>query len=198
MADPPLLAGGDQDSAASALPATAVTAPVSAPGVVDGVTAADSFDGVPAPVAFTPRTWKVYVVPLVRPVMVVLVVGTPPVVNGMVTERMTVPATLTSTENPVSEPTSDAFDQVSVAAALPAVALSRVGARAPTVETVWSRNLSCSTFHKVSVPSPVAGVTTGGVPGAPGVTTAGVLLLSVTDTEPFAFLTMVYCESGPL
>src|SRR3954447_6434574 len=53
-------------------------------------------------------------------------------------------------------------------------------------------------LHSVSVPSPVAGVTTAGVVAVAGVTTAGVLLLSVTDNEPFAFLTMVYCANGPL
>src|SRR3954469_17975870 len=53
-------------------------------------------------------------------------------------------------------------------------------------------------LNSVSDPSPEAGVTTGGVPGAPGVTVAGVLLLSVTVTDPFALLVMVYCEAGPL
>src|SRR4051812_47532805 len=93
---------------------------------------------------------------------------------------------------------SEAGVHASVTEALPATAERPVGASGGATATMPSVNERRSTLNSVSVPSPVAGVTTGGVPGAPGVTTAGVLLLSVTVTDPLVLVVTVYCDAGPL
>jgi hypothetical protein len=66
------------------LPAVAVT-PVGALGTVDGVTEFEAADDALVPLAFVAVTVKVYVVPLVRPVIVigepVLVAVKPPMLD---------------------------------------------------------------------------------------------------------------------
>ena len=70
--EPPLDAGGLQDTDACESPAVATTL-VGAPGTVagaDGVTAFDAPDAGPVPTAFAAVTVNVYDVPLVRPATV--------------------------------------------------------------------------------------------------------------------------------
>ena len=72
IGEPPSLAGAVHDTPADSKPRVATTAVV-CPGSPFGVTALDAADRAPAPKAFTARTWRVYVVPLTRPVTVPLV-----------------------------------------------------------------------------------------------------------------------------
>jgi len=80
MAEPPLLTGSVQVTAASgvepkATPPTLVALPmVGAPGTVAGVAGADAADAGPVPAELVAVTVKVYGVPLVRPSTVQLVV----------------------------------------------------------------------------------------------------------------------------
>jgi hypothetical protein len=70
IADPPLLAGAVNEIVAEPFPATALT-DVGVPGTVDGVTEFVALDAVLVPLAFVAVTVNVYVVPLVRPVIVI-------------------------------------------------------------------------------------------------------------------------------
>ena len=70
MAEPPLLAGAVNDTVASPLPRVAVT-PVGASGTVAGTTEFEVPDDVLVPVLFVAVTVNVYVVPLVKPVIVI-------------------------------------------------------------------------------------------------------------------------------
>jgi hypothetical protein len=70
MVDPPLFTGGVKVIVASPLPRTAVTL-VGAPGVVAGIIEVLGEEAFPVPTAFVAVTVKVYVVPFVRPVMVI-------------------------------------------------------------------------------------------------------------------------------
>ena len=69
IAAPPLLAGAAKLTVACVLPATAL-ALVGAPGTVAGVTALDGALAGPEPTLLVAVTVKVYVVPLVSPVIV--------------------------------------------------------------------------------------------------------------------------------
>lgn len=69
IADPPLLAGADQETAAVASPADAET-DTGAPGTVLGITAEDGLEAGPVPEEFLAATVNVYEVPLVNPVTV--------------------------------------------------------------------------------------------------------------------------------
>ena len=66
--EPPVEVGAVHLTVAAVLRPVAVTL-VGAPGVVAGVTAFDAADCGPVPTAFVAATLKVYVVPLVRPVI---------------------------------------------------------------------------------------------------------------------------------
>src|SRR5665213_3728504 len=68
MAEPPLSVGALQLTSADAVSEMAEVA-VGAPGAVNGV-AVPGFDAVPLPTALSARTFTVYVVPLVRPLIV--------------------------------------------------------------------------------------------------------------------------------
>jgi hypothetical protein len=70
MAEPPLLAGASKETVASPLPLVADTF-VGAPGTVAGTTELLVPDDTLSPVALVAVTVKVYVVPLVRPVIVI-------------------------------------------------------------------------------------------------------------------------------
>jgi hypothetical protein len=124
MALPPLEAGAVHDTLAAALPAVATT-PVGAPGAVaapTGVTAFDGVDAGPVPAALEALTVKKYVVPFVNPVTVALVAGaatvavSPPGLDVTVYEVTMLPP---STSGGVHD---------TVACALPATAVTRVGA----------------------------------------------------------------------
>jgi hypothetical protein len=104
MAEPPLLTGGVNVIVASPLPRTAVTL-VGAFGVVAGVIELLVDDEELVPFAFVAVTVNVYIVPLVRPVIKVLVafvvvtipvfdvivyevIGEPPLLAGAVNETV--------------------------------------------------------------------------------------------------------------
>ena len=70
MAEPPLLAGGVKVIVASPFPRTALT-PVGAPGTVAGVTELLVAEAALVPYELVAVTVKVYVTPLVKPVMVI-------------------------------------------------------------------------------------------------------------------------------
>jgi hypothetical protein len=76
IAAPPFDAGAVHDSATCPCPAVPATA-VGAPGTVAGVTAAEAAEFGPIPTLLTAATWKVYAVPLVRPVTVNVVPAEP-------------------------------------------------------------------------------------------------------------------------
>src|SRR4051794_11939297 len=151
-----------------------------------GVTGAEAADSGPVPIVFTPATVKVYVVPLVRPVTVVLA-AVPVAGTGMpVTARCVTPLTFTRMVKLVS-PTLDGKVKFTVAWALPAVTEVIVGWAGSETASVWSLNFSCSTLNSVSVPSPVAGTATVG----------GTDVLSATVMEPFGFAVIEYWARGP-
>src|SRR4051812_17088913 len=90
MAEPPLTAGAAQFAVAvmgapAAAPATAVPM-TGALGTVAGVTGADLAEKPLVPMALVARTWKVYPVPLARPVIVLVVAAVPVSIvrNGVV------------------------------------------------------------------------------------------------------------------
>ena len=123
---PPLLAGAAQLTPAEALPADALTA-VGAVGTAAGVvTAFDGADAAPGPTELVAFTVKVYVVALLRPVTMTLVPDvvavTPPgddvtmYVSGVAVEPLM--------------PSHAGRAQLTVAEALPAVAVAPVGASA--------------------------------------------------------------------
>ena len=74
IVDPPLETGAVQLTVAAALPAV-TTLIAGAPGTVTaaGITALDGAEAGPAPTAFVAETMKVYDVPLINPVTVVVV-----------------------------------------------------------------------------------------------------------------------------
>ena len=74
IGDPPLLAGAEKLMVAWPLPLVALTE-VGAPGVVAGTTELLVPEDVLVPIALVAVTVKVYVVPLVRPV---IMIGEPP------------------------------------------------------------------------------------------------------------------------
>jgi len=69
MAVPPSTIGAAHDRATVVFPRVPTTA-VGSPGTPVGVTAFEAAESEPVPRAFTARTWRVYVVPLTRPVIV--------------------------------------------------------------------------------------------------------------------------------
>ena len=81
MEAPPLLEGADHEtSMPPVLSAVAVTA-VGASGTVRGVIDVDAVEYGPSPAMFFAATWKVYAVPLVRPVTVAEVTVPVPSLN---------------------------------------------------------------------------------------------------------------------
>jgi hypothetical protein len=74
IAEPPLLAGAVNATAASALPPVAVPM-VGAPGTVAGVTLFEAADAAPVPSAFVAATVNVYAVPFASPATVIAVHG---------------------------------------------------------------------------------------------------------------------------
>src|SRR6266545_4566150 len=184
MVAPPLLDGAVHRTVAETSPAVAVPI-VGALGTAAGVTVFDAPESAPAPLALTARTTKLYAVPLVNPVIVVLVA----LPGVTLTVRITVVPVRTSTWKPVSavEPVSAGAVQLTVAVVLPRTAATPVGAPGVPTGAAESANSSRSMLNSVSLPSPVAGAPTAG----------GVLVVSVTVTEPFAFGVIVYCVEGP-
>jgi hypothetical protein len=69
IAAPPLFVGAAKESEIDWFPGVA-TALLTAPGVVAGVPTAEAIDAVPEPTAFIARSFIVYSVPFVKPVMV--------------------------------------------------------------------------------------------------------------------------------
>jgi hypothetical protein len=126
IGDPPLLAGAVQLTTAEALPRTGIPM-VGAPGTPTGVTEAERADEALLPTALTATTPNVYVVPLVRPVTVMLIA-----VAGAWTVRTGVVAlpTNTCTSNRVigDPPLLAGGDQFTTAAALPPVGVPMTGA----------------------------------------------------------------------
>jgi hypothetical protein len=128
IADPPLLAGAVQLTVACALPAVAVPI-VGAPGAVMticGVTGVVAPENAPVPAEFTAATSNVYAVPFVSPPITALVAVAP---DTGVVETSVVPENA-RTEYPViaDPPLFAGAVQVTVACALPAVAVPIVGA----------------------------------------------------------------------
>src|SRR5690349_5480198 len=124
MALPPSLSGAVQETDADALPAVAVTA-VGAPGTVAGATGVTLLEGAEdglEPTAFVATTVNVYVVPLVRPVTVADVT--------LFATRMLAPAGLEVIVYEVIglPPVESGASHATVADALPAVAVTPVGA----------------------------------------------------------------------
>jgi len=115
-----LLAGAVQVTTARALPGVADTA-VGAPGTVLGVTAALGDDAGEVPAALVAVTVNVYAVPLVRPVTVAVVA---PVVVAVLPPGLEV-AVYPVTGEP---PSATGAVQPTSASALPAVAITAVGA----------------------------------------------------------------------
>ena len=148
------------ETVAEALPRATLRL-VGATGGPAGVTGADGADSAPRPTGFTARTWNVYVVPFVSPVTVLL--NAPAAMPVIV--LTTVPPTLTTIccEVTAGPPLATALVHLTVAEALPAVALTAVGAFGTDTITVWSVNLSASTLRSVSIPS----LTFCGATGAP-------------------------------
>ena len=87
---PPLLVGAVHETATEALPLTPVT-PVGGPGTpATGVTGLDAVEAAPVPMALVAFTWKVYGVPLVRPLTVQVVAGAVAVQPALVGDEVTV------------------------------------------------------------------------------------------------------------
>src|SRR4051794_26632206 len=122
MGEPPLLAGAAKVTVACALPALALT-PVGAPGTAAGVTAFEGLDAAPVPAALVAFTVNVYETPFVRPVTTCEV----PVLPALLS---TPPTGLDVTAYPVigEPPLLAGAAKVTVACALPAVALTVAGA----------------------------------------------------------------------
>src|ERR1019366_7560314 len=120
MAEPPLLVGAVQDTAALASAALADTA-LGAPGTVLGVTPALASEAVEGPTMLVALTVNLYAVPLVRPVTVALVA---PVVVAVRPPGEAVTVYLVTAEPPLLL----GAVQDTAAAALPGVAATRVGA----------------------------------------------------------------------
>jgi hypothetical protein len=118
IAEPPSLAGGVKVTVACALPAVAVPM-VGAPGTVAGVTLLDADDAGPVPTAFDANTVNVYAVPFARPVTV----------HGDVAQVPVCPPDDVAVYDVMVEPPLLAGGvKVTVACALPAVAVPIVGA----------------------------------------------------------------------
>ncbi len=123
IALPPFDDGAVQLTFACALPATALTA-VGDPGTIPAVTTGEVPAG-PVPLAFTAATWKVYAVPLLRPVMVADVGVGPTLVAVWAVEPMYGVIVYPVIALP---PFEDGAFHVTVAWALPPVAVTAVGA----------------------------------------------------------------------
>jgi hypothetical protein len=118
MAEPPSLAGAEKLTVACALPAVAVPI-VGAPGVVAGVTLLEAADAGPAPTPLVAVTVNVYAVPLARP----------RTVHGDVAHVTVCPPDDVAVYDVMVEPPLLAGGvKVTVACALPAVAVPIVGA----------------------------------------------------------------------
>src|SRR3954471_204842 len=170
MVAPPLLAGAVQVTLPEFTPAVAVPM-AGAPGAVlagaCGVTGADgALTALPPPAEFA-RTWKVYVVPLVSPVMVAEVS-----VDGAVAVRTKVVPENTRMSNDVTAAPPVGSLNVRNAAPLRASALTIVGVAGGASDTSWNalhtpvtgsvpvQNRRFSTLRTVSTPStPVVSVT---------------------------------------
>src|SRR4051794_11212433 len=150
IGEPPLLIGATHRTVACALPRVAVT-PVGGSGRPAGVTGADGADSGLAPTPFSARTWNVYAVPLVR--LVTFCVVAPAAMPVMV--RTTVPPRSTSSSWLVMAGTPMAVPgvQLTVAEALPAVAVTPLGAVGAPTSMVTSENWRCSMLRSVSMPS---------------------------------------------
>ena len=118
MAEPPFDAGTENVIVASPLPRVAVPI-VGAPGVVAGVTELLVADAEPVPTAFVAVTVKVYVVPLVSPV--ITIGELPPV-------AVCPPLEVTVYEVIAEPPLEIGAENVIVASPLPCVAVPIVGA----------------------------------------------------------------------
>src|SRR4051812_11763136 len=124
-----------------------------------GVTALDGADSAPAPATVTARTWKVYDVPLVSPVIVKLLAaaGIPVTVFTMVLPELTTISLLV-----IGNAVASGGVQLTVAWALPPVAVTFVGAdggetetsknavQSPVTASVAVQNRRFSMFHSVS------------------------------------------------
>jgi len=121
----PPFAGAVQATVAEAFPAVAVTA-VGAAGTVAGVTAVEAVDAAPVPTAFVAVTRKVYAVPFVNPVIVVLVAGGLPVI--VVAVCAVVPMNGVTVYEVIALPLFAGAVHDTVADALPAMAVTPVGA----------------------------------------------------------------------
>jgi hypothetical protein len=119
IAEPPLLPGAENVIVACPLPAVAVPM-VGVPGVVAGVIELLVAEADPVPISFVAVTVKVYVVPLVRPVMTIgeapPVAVIPPTLEVTVYEVIAEPPLFTGGVN------------VTTASPLPPVAVPIVGA----------------------------------------------------------------------
>jgi hypothetical protein len=121
IAAPPSLAGAVKSTVACALPGDAMPI-VGAPGTVAGVAPFDAADAGPVPIAFVAVTLNVYVVPFTRPVTSIDV-------QGAVQVPVIVPGEDVAVYDVIAEPPSLAGAvKVTVACALPAVAVPIVGA----------------------------------------------------------------------
>src|SRR3954453_2255651 len=166
MAEPPLLTGAFHLTVLEITPFTAVGAlaltPVGALATTAaGVTALDAEERAPRPNLLTARTWKVYVVPLVSPVIVVLVASPATVLT-------TAPSTRISLLVIGAAAVEGGGVQVTVAWPWPAVATTFVGAAGAEIDWLVKalqtlvtgslpvQNRRFSMFHSVSTPSPLA------------------------------------------
>lgn len=118
MAEPPFDAGGVK--ATEAVPFPPVAWPmVGAPGAAAGVTEFDWAEAMPVPAAFVAATVKVYAVPFVRPVTVI---------GDAVPDAVIPPGDDVTVYPVMADPPFDAGGvKVTVACALPAVAVPMVG-----------------------------------------------------------------------
>src|SRR5918912_1152678 len=140
MALPPFDAGAVHEIVADASPAVAVTA-VGAPGTVAGVTLLEASEAGPVPTAFVAVTVNVYAVPFVSPVTVA-VVGTSVLPTGGLTVAEPPAGEEVTVYEVIALPPFEAGAvQDTLAAALPAVATTPVGApgavAAPTGVTAF-------------------------------------------------------------
>ena len=141
-----------------ALPRVATTA-VGAVANPTGVTALDGADRGPLPNRFTARTWRVYVVPLTRPVTVPLsavrampvrvTTGAVPVVGVATIAKLLIAGAPATAVGPVQETVAlPVANAPAVAEAVP-----MVGAPGTCTSRVWSENFNASTLRTVSMPS---------------------------------------------
>ncbi len=142
--EPPLLTGAVKVTVACPLPAVAVPI-VGASGTVEGVTELDTADAVLVPTAFVAVTVKVYVVPFVRPVMVI---GDDP------PEAVCPPLDVTVYDVIAEPPLLTGAENVTTASPFPAVAVPIVGASGVVAGTT-----ALDTAEAVLVPTAFVAVT---------------------------------------